>query len=74
MYGVNSNECQDSHRDSKRPNFRLHKTFNCFQGDGAGTCSGDGGSPLVCPMENDPDKYMQVSSIKPFSFSLKQYF
>ena len=51
-----------SHRDNDRPNFRLHQSFNCFQGDRSGTCSGDGGSPLVCPIKNS-DRYMQVSVI-----------
>ena len=62
MRRVNSKQCERSHRDNDRPNFRLHQSFNCFQGDRAGTCSGDGGSPLVCPIKNS-DRYMQVSVI-----------
>ena len=62
MRHVNSKQCERSHRDNDRPNFRLHQSFNCFQGDRAGTCSGDGGSPLVCPIKNS-DRYMQVSVI-----------
>ena len=60
MRHVNSKQCENSHRDNDRPNFRLHQSFNCFQGNRAGTCSGDGGSPLVCPIKNS-DRYMQVS-------------
>ena len=62
MRHVNSKQCERSHRDNDRPNFRLHQSFNCFQGNRAGTCSGDGGSPLVCPIKNS-DRYMQVSVI-----------
>ena len=62
MRHVNSEQCERSHRGNDRPNFRLHQSFNCFQGDRAGTCSGDGGSPLVCPIKNS-DRYMQVSVI-----------
>ena len=60
MYSVDFQECQRQHRDANRPNFNLHHSFTCFQGDGAGTCSGDGGSPLVCPFDHS-DRYMQVS-------------
>ena len=60
MYSIDAEICEIDYRDSERPNFHLHHSFNCFQGNGAGTCSGDGGSPLVCPIPNS-DKYMQVS-------------
>ena len=60
MYSIDFEQCQMDYRDTERPNFSLHHSFNCFQGNGAGTCSGDGGSPLVCPIPNS-DKYMQVS-------------
>ena len=59
MYSVDFDQCEVNHRDEDRPNFNLHHSFNCFQGDGSGTCSGDGGSPLVCPISNS-DRYMQV--------------
>ena len=60
MISVDSDQCELIHRGSDRPTFNLHHSFNCFEGDGSGTCSGDGGSPLVCPIPNS-DRYMQVS-------------
>ncbi|XP_052745604.1 phenoloxidase-activating factor 2-like [Bicyclus anynana] len=40
--------------------FRLHSSFMCAGGEpGVDVCAGDGGAPLVCPIENAPDRYMQ---------------
>ena len=40
--------------------FRLHDSFLCAGGGkGSDTCTGDGGSPLVCQMGDD-DHYVQV--------------
>ena len=58
MSTVDSKQCEMKYRTPERPNFLLHKSFVCAQGNGRGTCSGDGGSPLVCPKANGD--YIQV--------------
>ena len=30
---------------------------------GTDTCEGDGGSPLVCPLAADPDRYVQLGVV-----------
>nr|WNS59069.1 serine protease-like protein 1 [Antheraea pernyi] len=40
--------------------FQLHSTFMCASGKpGKDTCKGDGGSPLVCPIQFEKDRYVQ---------------
>ncbi|KAI5640770.1 trypsin domain-containing protein [Phthorimaea operculella] len=57
-----------SHRDCEAAlqrtrlgrHFRLHTSFMCAGGEpGRDTCKGDGGSPLVCPIEYEDGRYMQ---------------
>ncbi|XP_055837985.1 phenoloxidase-activating factor 2-like [Episyrphus balteatus] len=46
--------------------YELHSSFMCAGGEiGKDTCTGDvnGGSPLVCPMANNPDRYYQVGIV-----------
>lgn len=44
--------------------FILHKSFMCAGGEeGRDTCKGDGGSPLVCPVEGVPDQYYQAGIV-----------
>ena len=62
MYSVDRYDCEKEHQDDKRPNFRLHSSFSCFKGIDSGTCSGDGGGPIVCPIEPGSEKYMQVNT------------
>lgn len=41
--------------------FDLHQTFVCAKGQyGSDLCAGNGGSPLVCPIEGQPTRYQQV--------------
>lgn len=44
------------------PGFVLHDSFLCAGGEkeGQDACTGDGGSPLVCPLRGDPSRYVQV--------------
>ncbi|KAJ0169980.1 hypothetical protein K1T71_014586 [Dendrolimus kikuchii] len=53
--------CQSRLRQTRLGKFfELHSTFMCAGGEaGQDTCKGDGGSPLVCPIQNEPDRYMQ---------------
>ena len=60
MYSVDKYQCENEHQDEKYPAFSLHSSFSCFKGIDAGTCSGDGGGPVVCPIKPGSDQYMQV--------------
>ena len=50
---VERNQCQKQLRQTRLGHFfELHTSFMCAGGkNGADTCKGDGGSPLVCPIE-----------------------
>nr|XP_029713212.1 phenoloxidase-activating factor 2-like [Aedes albopictus] len=58
-------ECQNALRTTRLGNrFRLHESFICAGGEeGIDTCTGDGGSPLVCPVEGVPNKYYQAGIV-----------
>lgn len=44
--------------------FRLHGSFICAGGEvNKDACVGDGGSPLVCPVTNQPGRYQQVGIV-----------
>ncbi|KAH0950194.1 hypothetical protein HN011_004072 [Eciton burchellii] len=44
--------------------FVLNNSFICAGGEaGRDTCKGDGGSPLVCPLRNDPKRYVQAGIV-----------
>ncbi|XP_063883137.1 phenoloxidase-activating factor 2-like [Scylla paramamosain] len=47
------------------PGFILHDSFLCAGGqkEGQDACTGDGGSPLVCPLRGDPSRYVQVGVV-----------
>ncbi|XP_025161569.1 uncharacterized protein LOC105191948 [Harpegnathos saltator] len=62
---VPHNSCQDILRTTRLGNyFRLDKSFICAGGEaGKDTCKGDGGSPLVCPLKNDPRRYVQAGIV-----------
>lgn len=58
---VSNADCQTSLRQTRLGKyFSLSPTFMCAGGEmGKDTCQGDGGSPLVCPINFDSDRYMQ---------------
>lgn len=61
MSPVDHNACQNAYRTVERPGFILDNSFMCGQGVGKGTCTGDGGSPFVCP--NESGHYVQVGIV-----------
>ena len=64
--------CQQNLRKTRLgPRFSLHESFMCAGGEeGRDACKGDGGSPLVCPIEGQPDKYYQAGIVAWGKFSL----
>lgn len=57
---VEKRKCQSALRKTRLGHFfELHSSFMCAGGKGQDTCKGDGGSPLVCPIESEPNRYMQ---------------
>jgi len=57
--------CQESLRQTRLgKRFNLHNSFICAGGEpGKDTCKGDGGSPLVCPVNHKPGHYYQAGIV-----------
>ncbi|XP_015521043.2 phenoloxidase-activating factor 2 [Neodiprion lecontei] len=57
--------CQTNLRRTRLGNaFILDQSFICAGGEaGQDTCTGDGGSPLVCPSKNAQDRYVQAGIV-----------
>ncbi|CAD1477023.1 unnamed protein product, partial [Heterotrigona itama] len=62
---VPRNICQEQLRKTRLGKyFILHESFICAGGEaGKDTCKGDGGSPLVCPLKNNPGTYLQAGIV-----------
>lgn len=57
--------CVNALRETRLgPHFELNKSFICAGGErGKDTCKGDGGSPLVCPVNGEPNRYYQAGIV-----------
>lgn len=57
--------CQDQLRKTRLGRrFVLHDSFMCAGGEaGKDSCKGDGGSPLVCPVDGKPGHYYQAGIV-----------
>merc|ERR1712215_31036 len=62
---VQHDYCQHSLSNNRLGNkFHLHSSFTCAGGQGGvDTCTGDGGSPLVCPSQSRPGQYVQAGIV-----------
>jgi len=62
---VQHDYCQNSLSNNRLGNkFHLHSSFTCAGGQGGvDTCTGDGGSPLVCPSQSRPGQYVQAGIV-----------
>ncbi|CAF4888644.1 unnamed protein product [Pieris macdunnoughi] len=58
---VDRRQCQTALRNTRLGQFfELHSSFMCAMGaNGKDICKGDGGSPLVCPILYEDDRYVQ---------------
>jgi len=58
-------DCQNKlRRTSMGRDFKLHESLICAGGErDQDACTGDGGSPLFCPLENDPNRYEQAGIV-----------
>ncbi|XP_034235067.1 phenoloxidase-activating factor 2-like [Thrips palmi] len=58
-------ECQELLRKTRLgAYFLLDASFICAGGEpGRDTCKGDGGSPLVCPIDNEPNRYYHAGIV-----------
>lgn len=51
-------------RERLGPFFNLHESFICAGGmKNKDTCKGDGGSPLICPVFADDNRYEQLGIV-----------
>ncbi|EEZ99183.2 phenoloxidase-activating factor 2 [Tribolium castaneum] len=62
---VQNENCQKALRGTRLgASFILHRSFTCAGGQpNLDTCTGDGGSPLVCPDPSNPSRYLQVGIV-----------
>ncbi|XP_070139525.1 phenoloxidase-activating factor 2-like [Drosophila kikkawai] len=61
---VSSRTCERQLTIHKGPTFKLHDSWLCAGGEeGKDACFGDGGSPLACQLEDDPDRFEQAGIV-----------
>lgn len=62
---MTNQRCQERLRETQLGrNFKLHHTLLCAGGEeGKDACVGDGGAPLVCPLQGFRDRYQLVGMV-----------
>uniref|UniRef100_A0A6P4FH82 Phenoloxidase-activating factor 2 n=1 Tax=Drosophila rhopaloa TaxID=1041015 RepID=A0A6P4FH82_DRORH len=61
---VRNPECQARMKLAHGDKFVLDESLICAGGElGKDSCFGDGGSPLVCPLKEDPERYEQAGIV-----------
>ncbi|KAJ8940410.1 hypothetical protein NQ318_009339 [Aromia moschata] len=62
---VSKDQCLSSLQQARLgPFFQLHESFICAGGEAnKDTCKGDGGSPLICPVIGNSNKFEQVGIV-----------
>ena len=61
---IHQRDCQEVIKDVLNVKFRVHSSQMCAGGiEAQDTCEGDGGGPLVCELESNPDQFVQVGII-----------
>ncbi|XP_016962144.1 phenoloxidase-activating factor 2 [Drosophila biarmipes] len=61
---VDSFSCEQQLRRPYTAAFTLHNSLLCAGGEiGKDSCEGDGGAPLACPLQGDPNRYEQVGIV-----------
>ncbi|KAH8393480.1 hypothetical protein KR200_002159, partial [Drosophila serrata] len=61
---VGSRTCEGQMKRLKGSAFQLDESLICAGGEeGKDSCSGDGGSPLACPLDNDPERFEQAGIV-----------